>query len=119
MKIQYNPYPDFNGAIQSLAEVDDDGVVVMSIGMMVAGDYDFGTATTHETIEVTTGVMIINGERCERGDWAETIKPGEDILISAEMDSTYRCNYGTHDMEGVTSLLQPPPSKDAPDPLGR
>lgn len=89
MEIKHNIY--FDGAVQSLAHVKD-GKTVMSTGMVSPGNWDFGTAKSKETILVTSGYLIINGQQVGAGDEVTIEEKGE-IKIGAIARATYICFY--------------------------
>lgn len=87
--IKHNNY--FDGHVQSLgfnAEGQD-----KTLGVVLPGDYHFGTATRKETMQVITGVLTINGQAYFPNEAPCVIAEGGDIQISTTSISSYLCLY--------------------------
>ena len=91
MTIKHNVY--FDGAVQSLGFVDNDGKTSMSAGTVLPGEYDFGKAGPKETFLITSGELTISGSTYKQGETC-VIETGNPILISAIAESSYTCTYG-------------------------
>ncbi len=85
----------FDGKVKSLAFETNQGAV--TIGVMAAGDYEFGTSTI-EYMTVTSGKMsiLLQGET----DWKtynefETFVVAKDSKFKVKVDAStsYRCEY--------------------------
>ena len=87
--IQHNNY--FEGNVQSLGfkEAGHD----KTVGVVLPGDYNFGTATRQETMQVVSGVLTINGKAYFSSEEPCVIEVGGAILISATVVSSYLCSY--------------------------
>lgn len=91
--ITVNEY--FNGAVKSLGYESATGK--STVGVMDAGDYEFGTST-HETMIVIEGEMTVKLPGAP--DWA-TYKAGESYQIEANTkfqvkisrQTSYLCQY--------------------------
>ncbi len=83
-----------DGNVQSLMGLDAEGNPVKSLGVVMPGDYDFGTAERRETIHVIEGCLTINGRKYRLGEAECVIEAGQQIQIKAEKFSTYTCTYG-------------------------
>ena len=90
MEIRHNSY--FDGKVQSLAFVEN-GKTVMSVGLVLPGEYNFGTIERHERITVNTGQLYINGRWFSPGD-TEVVLPGKQVMVMATELSFYTCLYG-------------------------
>jgi len=85
----------FNGKVKSIAFDSTEGPA--TIGVMAAGEYEFGTSTI-EHMTVTSGEMqvMLPGET----DW-KTYKPFETFIVAKNVkfkvkltsDTSYRCFY--------------------------
>lgn len=85
----------FDGKVKSIAYQTSEGPA--TIGVMAAGDYEFGTSTV-EYMTVTSGKMLIMLEG--ESDWKEYkefetfVVPKESkFKIKVSEDTTYRCLY--------------------------
>jgi len=85
----------FDGKVKSIAYETSDGPA--TIGVMAAGEYEFGTSST-EFMTVTSGKMII--QLAGETDWKEykefeTFIVPKDSKFKLKMteDTTYRCLY--------------------------
>ncbi len=88
--IKHNNY--FEGNVQSLGFTQNNND--MTVGVMMAGDHDFGVATRAEVMKVITGHLIINGKQCCPTDEQPClIKEGSKINISTSETSSYLCSY--------------------------
>jgi uncharacterized protein YaiE (UPF0345 family) len=85
----------FDGRVKSIAFTTDEGPA--TIGVMAAGDYEFGTST-REIMQVISGAMDI---RLPGSDNWQTIRAGEQFEVAAEQkfgvrvaqDTSYLCLY--------------------------
>ena len=85
----------FNGKVKSIAFDSAEGPA--TIGVMAAGEYEFGTSTI-EHMTVTSGEMQVMLP--EETDW-KTYKPFETFIIAKNVkfkvklnsDTSYRCLY--------------------------
>lgn len=85
----------FDGKVKSIAYETSEGPA--TIGVMAAGEYEFGTSST-EYMTVTSGKMII--QLAGETDWKEykefeTFIVPKDSKFKLKMteDTTYRCLY--------------------------
>jgi uncharacterized protein YaiE (UPF0345 family) len=85
----------FDGKVKSIAYETSEGPA--TIGVMAAGEYEFGTSST-EFMTVTSGKMII--QLAGETDWKEykefeTFIVPKDSKFKLKMteDTTYRCLY--------------------------
>jgi uncharacterized protein YaiE (UPF0345 family) len=86
----------FDGKVKSIAFTSPEGPA--TIGVMAAGDYEFGTST-REIMRVVSGVMDI---RLPGSDSWQTFHAGEQFEIAAQQkfgvrtlqDAGYLCLYG-------------------------
>ena len=91
--IDVNEY--FNGGVKSLAYTTPNGK--STVGVMVVGDYEFGTSN-HETMTVVEGelVVILPGESESKsfvnGD-VFTVDAGQTFQVKATVDTSYLCVY--------------------------
>lgn len=85
----------FDGKVKSLSFTSDKGKA--TIGVMAAGEYEFGTSTV-EYMTVTSGSMMVMlpGET----DWSiynefETFKVDANVKFKVKLlaDTSYRCLY--------------------------
>lgn len=85
----------FDGKVKSISYQTSEGPA--TIGVMAAGDYEFGTSTV-EYMTVTSGKMLImlEGET----EWKEyrefetfVVPKDSKFKISVKEDTTYRCFY--------------------------
>jgi uncharacterized protein YaiE (UPF0345 family) len=91
--IKVNEY--FDGKVKSIAFENTDGVY--TVGVMVPGNYEFGTLTV-EVVTVVSGSMTIQAP--DNSEW-KTYKPGESFTIAKdkkfqvriEEQSAYLCLY--------------------------
>ena len=89
-KITHNLYHE--DRVQSLAFQDEDGEDVSS-GVVLPGEYDFGTAERTECITVTVGILFINEKEFYIGGPHCVIEKGTKIIIRARIPSAYICRY--------------------------
>jgi hypothetical protein len=91
--IKVNEY--FNGNVKSLALENEDGRV--TVGVMAAGDYEFGTSTT-EYMTVISGSMtvLLPGE----SEWKSyrpyetfVVQSGQRFGVKTDKPCAYRCIY--------------------------
>ena len=85
----------FDGKVKSIAFEDADGPA--TIGVMAAGEYEFGTSTV-EFMTVTSGVMTV--QQPNETEWKdykefETFRVEKDVKfkVKVEGDTSYRCLY--------------------------
>ena len=82
----------FDGNVKSHRAIKKDKPF-LSVGMVLPGKYDFGTAKTTEIIRVTSGAIKINGILHYAGAGHCTIAPGDKIEFATEEISSYICRY--------------------------
>lgn len=85
----------FDGKVKSISYQTSEGPA--TIGVMAAGDYEFGTSTV-EYMTVTSGKMLIilegETEWKEYGEFETFVVPkNSKFKISVKEDTTYRCLY--------------------------
>ena len=85
----------FDGKVKSIAFNDKGGDA--TIGVMAAGEYEFGTSTK-EVMTVVSGKLTVKLPGCE--DWCEfgsfesfTVEANNKFQVKVEVDSTYICRY--------------------------
>jgi purine/pyrimidine-nucleoside phosphorylase len=85
----------FDGKVKSIAFADKGGDA--TIGVMAAGEYEFGTSTK-EVMTVVSGKLTVKLPGCE--DWCEygsfesfTVEADKKFLVKVEADTTYICRY--------------------------
>jgi uncharacterized protein YaiE (UPF0345 family) len=86
----------FDGKVKSLAFTAVDGPA--TIGVIAAGEYEFGTST-RETMIVVSGRLSARLPEAE--DWKDyavgeefVVAAGRKFRIKAEADTAYLCFYG-------------------------
>ncbi len=91
--IKVNEY--FDGNVRSLGFATSEGPA--SIGVMAAGEYEFGTSTV-EIMTVITGKLTVRLPG--RDDWKEygpgasfTVGAGEKFQLKVQSDTSYLCLY--------------------------
>ena len=89
--IDHNIY--HNGRVQSLGWTHDKDTK-MSVGVVLPGSHNFGTAECKERIRVHSGSLTINGEKYSYSSGSCVINPGDQVQIDAEEPSYYLCIYG-------------------------
>lgn len=85
----------FDGKVKSIAFDTEQGAA--TIGVMAAGEYEFGTSTV-EHMTVTSGEMQV--QLPGKDDW-NTYKPFETFIVDKDVtfkarvsgDTSYRCLY--------------------------
>ncbi len=85
----------FDGKVKSIAFEAKEGTA--TIGVMAAGEYEFGTATV-EHMTVTSGEMIV--QQPNETEW-KTYKAFETFIVEKDVkfkvkvneDTSYRCLY--------------------------
>lgn len=85
----------FDGKVKSLAFGTADGPA--TVGVMAAGDYEFGTSTV-EIMSVVSGVLSVKlpGETAYRDYGAGqsfTVAAGEKFQLKVAADAAYLCLY--------------------------
>lgn len=85
----------FDGKVKSIAYQTSEGPA--TIGVMAAGDYEFGTSTV-EYMTVTSGKMLImlegESEWKEYNEFETFVVPKDSkFKIKVSEDTTYRCLY--------------------------
>lgn len=88
--IQHNEY--FTGSVQSLRATSRKGLE-FTVGIIEPGDYDFGTASRTEEIQVILGVLEINGTPVFGPTNVFVIPKGGAINIRADDTAAYVCRY--------------------------
>jgi len=85
------------GDIQSIwIEIDGHK---FSFGKIKAGTHDLGTATSRECIQITRGILYINGAGYTENDGPCDIKVGDNITFANKEDVTYICCYPDFQVE--------------------
>ena len=87
----------YDGNFVWLKLVGDDGASVGSVGMVLprAEEYDFPASTRGEKIQVTSGVVTINGVDYRAFGKPCVIKQDEEVHITVRhQPATYRCTHG-------------------------
>jgi len=85
----------FDGEVKSIAYKTE--TLPATVGVMAAGEYEFGTSQK-ETMTVVTGSLTI---RFPESDEWKTFKQGESFIVEAnvkfgvkvDVDSAYLCTY--------------------------
>ncbi|MBX4205529.1 MAG: hypothetical protein KW788_05130 [Candidatus Doudnabacteria bacterium] len=92
MRIANDVYQDGS---KDLSLKTEDGVRLMSVGVLFPGTHDLGVAEDLMVVRVTSGEIEINGEHYERGDHRiATIKKGEKIEFRNTNYATYHAKIG-------------------------
>lgn len=85
----------FDGKVKSIAFETVEGPA--TIGVMAAGEYEFGTATI-EYMTVTSGVMTV--QLPDENDWKEykefetfIVEKDKKFKVKVTGDTSYRCLY--------------------------
>lgn len=81
------------GNVQSVGFIDEQGMFIMTAGVANPGTYSFGIASRRETIEVTSGKILVNGLICLNYD-RKIIEVGHEIVFQVIVPSSYTCTYG-------------------------
>ena len=91
-EIEHRQYSD--GKVQSLGFVGSDGIERRA-GVVIQGEYDFGTAECVEEIQVTYGAIEINGQIYKEGHGEPAkIKLGDRVRFKVFCDTAaYLCTY--------------------------
>jgi uncharacterized protein YaiE (UPF0345 family) len=91
MHIEYHSY--FGGKVQSIGFFKD-GEAITAVNFVLPGKHNFEHAKSREIITVLSGSLNINGRACLPGGDAIVIEPGEEVCISTEVATSYKCIYG-------------------------
>jgi len=91
----FNVNEYFNGTVKSLGFKNNDGDV--TIGVMAAGEYEFGT-TTIEYMTVTSGKMtVLLPEETEWRTYNEyetfTVEKDAKFRVKVDESTSYKCVY--------------------------
>lgn len=85
----------FEGKVKSIAFETAEGPA--TIGVMAAGEYEFGTATI-EYMTVTSGVMTV--QLPDENEWKEykefetfIVEKDKKFKVKVAVDTSYRCLY--------------------------
>lgn len=74
---------------QSLKSSDNKGQ--FSVGMMIPGDYDFGTIDTPKEITIVYGQVVINGKKYLKGDSVTLVKGQPNVWEVRDFPVAYLC----------------------------
>lgn len=93
LTLKHNLFHD--GGVQSIGLLKDgEEKTTMTVGIALPGHWDFGVNTRKEIITVTSGEIIINGQKCCYGlDSIIVIKAGEKVVFDVEVPSSYICRF--------------------------
>jgi uncharacterized protein YaiE (UPF0345 family) len=91
--LRHNQFHD--GSVQSIGLLPDgEEKTTMTVGLALPGHWDFGVNTRREMITVTSGEIIINGQKCRYGlDSIIIIKAGDRVVFDVEKPSSYICSF--------------------------
>ncbi len=85
----------FEGKVKSIAFNSDSGPA--TIGVMAAGEYEFGTSTK-EIMTVITGRMVVKLPGCD--EWKEfkagerfEVPPNQKFQLRIPVETSYLCRY--------------------------
>ena len=81
----------FDGGIQCLSYFQNSGVRV-GVGIFQPGSYDVGDTANEEHIQVTSGLLVINGVSYPTGS-ALVVPKGTHLKFEVSVQSTYFCTY--------------------------
>jgi len=90
-KIKRHVY--FSGNVQSLEFLTPDGKKA-TIGVIMPGEYNFGTAKQKETISVLQGMVFTKEGSLRPGGYPIVFEPGTKIIFSCPEPVAYLCLYG-------------------------